>query len=145
MEKSGVTIAVNNLLAFNQCCICAGLCCAWLLSRVQLFATPWTVSSPPVSSVRGDSPGKNTGVGCHALPRGSSQPRDPSQVSRIAGGFFTISATNKAPMLSTVKFSIPTKCNMKSNNQKYCLRNSFTCTFFLGNLVIAFLTIIFPV
>ena len=58
-------------------------------------------------------------------------------------GFFTISATNKAPMLSTVKFSIPTKCNMKSNNQKYSLRNSFTCTFFLGNLVIAFLTIIF--
>ena len=35
----------------------------------QLFATPWTVS-PPVSSVHGDSPGKNTGVGCHALLQG---------------------------------------------------------------------------
>ena len=32
--------------------------------------------SPPVSSVRGDSPGKNTGVGCHALLQESSQPRD---------------------------------------------------------------------
>ena len=35
----------------------------------QLFATPWTVS-PPVSSVHGDSPGKNTAVGCHALLQG---------------------------------------------------------------------------
>ena len=26
--------------------------------------------SPPGSSVRGDSPGKNTGVGCHALLQG---------------------------------------------------------------------------
>ena len=26
--------------------------------------------SPPVFSVCGDSPGKNTGVGCHALPPG---------------------------------------------------------------------------
>ena len=27
--------------------------------------------SPPGSSVRGDSPGKNTGVGCHALLQGN--------------------------------------------------------------------------
>ena len=86
--------------------------------------------SPPGSSVHGDSPGKNTGVGCHALlqgifltqgsnpdllhcrqilyhlshqgsprilkwvtypfSRGSSQPRDQTQVSCIVGGFFTI-------------------------------------------------------
>ena len=85
--------------------------------------------SPPGSSVHGDSPGKNTGVGCHALlqgiiptqgsnpglphclwilyqlshqrnprilewvalpySRGSSQPRDRTQVSCIARGFFT--------------------------------------------------------
>ena len=32
--------------------------------------------SSPGSSVNGDSPGKNTGVGCHASSRGSSQPRD---------------------------------------------------------------------
>ena len=35
------------------------------LSRVRLFLTPWTGSS-----VRGDSPGKNTGVCCHALLQG---------------------------------------------------------------------------
>ena len=44
----------------------------------------------------GDSPGKNTGVGCRASSRGSSQPRDWSQVSCIAGRFFTIWATREA-------------------------------------------------
>ena len=47
--------------------------------------------SPPDSTVHGDSPGKNTGMGCHALPQGeSSQPRDQTQVSDIVGRFFTI-------------------------------------------------------
>ena len=39
-----------------------------LLSRVQLFAIPWTVATrflPPW-----DSPGKNTGVGCHFFLQG---------------------------------------------------------------------------
>ena len=54
--------------------------------------------SPPGSSVHGDSPGKNTGVDLLAMlsSRGSSQPRDQTQVSRIAGGFFTIWATREA-------------------------------------------------
>ena len=34
-----------------------------------------------------NSPGKNTGVGCHFL---SSQPRDQTRVSCIAGRFFTV-------------------------------------------------------
>ena len=54
--------------------------------------------SPAGSSVHGNSPGKNTGVGCHAIPewvampssRRSSQLRDEIQVSHIAGGFFII-------------------------------------------------------
>ena len=93
--------------------------------------------SPQGSSVHGDSPGKNTGAGCHALlqgifptqrsnsglphcrwilyhlshqgsprilecvsypfSRGSSQPRDWTRVSCIAGGFFTSWATREAP------------------------------------------------
>ena len=32
-----------------------------MLSRFQLFATPWIVACP------WNSPGKNTGVGCHSL------------------------------------------------------------------------------
>ena len=55
--------------------------------------------SPPGSSIHGDSPGKNTGVGCHALLQGSSQPRDWTQVSCIAGRFFTIWATREAPTM----------------------------------------------
>ena len=36
-------------------------------SHVQLFASPWTIArQSPLS----DSPGKNTGVGCHALLQG---------------------------------------------------------------------------
>ena len=38
------------------------------LSRVQLFATPWTVACQAPLSM--DSPGKNTGVGSHFLSQG---------------------------------------------------------------------------
>ena len=37
-----------------------------------------------------DSPGKNTGVGSHSLLQRIFRPRDQTQVSRIAGGFFTV-------------------------------------------------------
>ena len=52
--------------------------------------------SVPGSSVHGDSPVKNTGVGCHALLRGSSESSDWTQISHIAGGFFTVWATREA-------------------------------------------------
>ena len=39
-------------------------------SVVSHSETPWAVCSPPGSSVHGDSPGENTGVGCHALLQG---------------------------------------------------------------------------
>ena len=45
--------------------------------------------SLPVSSFHGNSPGNNTRVGSHALLQVVSQLRDQTQVSRIAGGFFT--------------------------------------------------------
>ena len=43
-----------------------------------------------------NSPGQNTGVGSLAFLQGSSQPRDQTQVSYIAGGFFTSWATKEA-------------------------------------------------
>ena len=43
-----------------------------------------------------NSPGQNTGVVAFSFPRGSSQPRDQTQVSRIAGRFFTRWATREA-------------------------------------------------
>ena len=53
--------------------------------------------SPPGSSVRGKSPGKKAGVACHALLQGIFQPRDWTQVSCIAGKFFTSWTTRAAP------------------------------------------------
>ena len=52
--------------------------------------------SPPGSSIHGDSPGKNTGVGYHLFFRGSSWPRDQTPVSCIVGRFFTVWATREA-------------------------------------------------
>ena len=43
----------------------------------------------PGSSVHGESPGKNTGVGCHVLLQGIIPTQGSNQVSHIAGGFFT--------------------------------------------------------
>ena len=60
----------------------------------------WISCSPPRSSVHGDSPGKNTGVGCHFLLQGifPTQGLIPSLLMSpaLAGGFFTTSATWEA-------------------------------------------------
>ena len=49
------------------------------LSRVRL-CDPMDCCLPG-SSVHGDSPGKDIGVGCHSLLRGCSQPRDGTSAS----------------------------------------------------------------
>ena len=67
-------------------------CAEFSRSVVSDSATPRTVC-PPGSSAHGDSPGKNTEVGCHAL---LLQGIFPNQVSRIAGGFFTVLVTREA-------------------------------------------------
>ena len=59
------------------------LCCAALHLVTQLCPTlrdPMHCS-PPSSSVHGDSPGKNTGVGCHALLHEIRLPAFKSQFS----------------------------------------------------------------
>ena len=63
------------------------LCCAQSLSPVRLCYPMGC--SPPGSSVPGDSRGKNMERVAMPSSRRSSQPRDRTQVSRIAGGFFT--------------------------------------------------------
>ena len=45
------------------------VCWSQSLSHVRLFGTPWK-SSLSGSFIHGNSPGKNTGVGCHALLQG---------------------------------------------------------------------------
>ena len=69
-----------SYIACIYCAICIIYICVHMracllscFSPVQLFAILWTVacqdSNPPGSSVQ-DSPGKNTGMGCHALLQG---------------------------------------------------------------------------
>ena len=78
----------HNILQVHQCCSILLRFMLWLLlllshfSRVSLFAARQDCS-PSGSSVHGDSPGKNTGVGCHALLRGNLpnpgiEPRSPT-------------------------------------------------------------------
>ena len=59
--------------------------------------------SPPGSSVESpwNSPGKNTGMGSHFLPRGSSWPRDWTQVSRMQADLLLTEPPGK-PCLSSV-------------------------------------------
>ena len=72
--------------ASTMCQCCAVLSCSVMSDslRPQRLLCPW------------DSPGKNTGVSCHYPSRGSSQPRDRTQVSCIAGGFFITWAIREA-------------------------------------------------
>ena len=62
-------------------CVCTCL----VTQSCPTLCNPMDCSSPD-SSVHGDSPGKKTGVCCHTLLQGIF----PTQVSHIAGGFFTI-------------------------------------------------------
>ena len=69
------------------------MCAKLLKSCPTLFES--NGCHPSGSSVHGDSPGKNTGVGCHALLQGiyPTQGSNPSLRSpALAGGFFTTSA-----------------------------------------------------
>ena len=59
-----------------------------LSSRVQLSVTLWTIQSVEFSRLEYWS-------GSLSLLQGSSQPRDQTQVSSIAGGFFTSWATRE--------------------------------------------------
>ena len=72
----------------NRNCVVSSVC--YLLSRVWLFVIPWTVLC---SSVHGIFEGS---ILEWAIPffRRSSQPRNGTQVSCIAGRFFTVWATH---------------------------------------------------
>ena len=74
------------------------------LSRVWLFATPWTVAYQLLRPW--DFPGKSTGVGSHFLLQGSSRPRNWTQVSFIAGRRFTLWATREAYTFKCIYHSL---------------------------------------
>ena len=63
----------------------------------RLFATPWT-GSPPGSSVHEIFQARILEWAATSFSRGSSQPRDWTQVSCTAGRFFTDWATREATL-----------------------------------------------
>ena len=73
------------------------MCCAVLSHPVvSAFVTPMTVARQPTWGSLWDSPGKKLEWVAIPFARGSSRPRDQTQVSHTAGGFFTVSATREA-------------------------------------------------
>ena len=73
------------------------MCCTLKsLQSCTTFATLWTV--PARLLCPWDSPGKNTGVGCHPPLRDLPHPGNKSTSllsPALAGGFFTTSTTGK--------------------------------------------------
>ena len=65
------------------------LCCAESLSRVRLCATPWTIACQAPLSM-GILQARILGWVAMPSSRGSSHPRDQTQIFCIAGRFFTI-------------------------------------------------------
>ena len=76
--------------------VCNCFSCVWLFATLPLLC-PW------------DSPGKNTGVSCHALPQRVFSNLELNRClmsAALTGGFFTISTTWEAPLFGLMLFSI---------------------------------------
>ena len=76
-----------------------GMCCSVIVVQSWPTLCDSMDSRPPVFSVLGDSPGKNTGVGNHPFSKASSWPRDWTRVSCTTGRLFTVWATRETPKL----------------------------------------------
>ena len=99
----------------------------WSLSHVQFFATPWSVA-PPGSSVHGILQARILEWVAITFSRGSSQPRDKTQVSCLAGSFFTIWATSY--IITHLAIS-SNKVNNWIQSLKFCPLEGYSFTDFL--------------
>ena len=72
------------------------LCCAYSLSRVQLFATAWTIAHQAPLSM-GILQARVLEWVAMPSSRGSSQSKNQTRVSCFAGGLFNSWATREAP------------------------------------------------
>ena len=86
---------INHSLKKNEQKLNNTIICAKSLRHVQLFATPWTVARQASLSM-GILQARILEWVAMSFSRGSSLPRDQTQVSHIAGGFFTVCTTRDA-------------------------------------------------
>ena len=84
----------SHRLPSPDCCLVARSC--------PTLCNP-TDYSPPGSSVHGDSPSKNTGMGSHSLFQGIFPTQGLNPGLRIAGRFFTVLVTREAHSLLVKK------------------------------------------
>ena len=118
LKDPGPTSCILLKVMFWQGCLPA-VCTSW---RLVTQASPTLCNPvdyrPPRSSVHGDSPGKNTGVGCHFLLQGIFLPPGDwtciSRISCVGGGFFTTQPPGK-PHLCLTK-SQPSGTDPSSKN-----------------------------
>ena len=97
----------------------AMLCLVAQLSHVQLFATPWSVTlQAPL--FMGNSPSKNTGVGCHVLLQGIFLTQGLNPDLPHCGGILYIWVTREAHVWGTA-IKIPWKHMICKILNKYML------------------------
>ena len=90
-----ITKLLFMLFQISDIVLLIDMWCASSLSRVRLFATSWTVACQVPLSI-GILQARILEWVAIPFSRGSSQPRDQTQVFCIAGRFFTIWVTRKA-------------------------------------------------
>ena len=69
-RKKGLMRKIKHISSKTKISKWTSMCALCLVSRLCPTLHDPMDCSPPGSSVHGDSPGKNTGVGCHALLQG---------------------------------------------------------------------------
>ena len=84
--------------------------------------TPWTVVTRLLCPW--NSPGQNTGVGCHALLQGSSQPRDRTQVYPHCRWIF-YHLSHQGSLKRTVKVKVTQLCPTLCNPTDYTVHGIF--------------------
>ena len=95
------TFVVDQSIKYNYIGKYLHACVLNCFHNVWLFVTPWTVQVYGILQARV--------LEWVAVPfcKGSSQPRDQTQVSHIAGGFFTSWATREARICSYASVILP--------------------------------------
>ena len=93
-----ITSGVNDCIWVVRNWLSAGQVCAvlWLVAQSCPTLRDPVDCTPPGSSIHGILQARILEWVAMSSSRGSSQPRDRTQVSRTAGGFFTVWATREA-------------------------------------------------
>ena len=99
----GCQLPISLLNLIFESCLCLLFFSSYVksksvshVSHVQVFATPWTICSPPGSSVHGILPARIQEWVAIPFSRGSSWPKEQTWISGVTGRFFTIWATREA-------------------------------------------------